>query len=274
MRFCCGNTNTIAEQLDGSTYLFMCDSFCAAPLLWLLGFGVSCLQVTLLFLVWCRAEANLFYEAYSHGLVNVSDSAHDTSWEAGYLFPDKEMWTTLGRTDADSDALEFAPVASDSVGVDRYNAMVFWSKHHPYLPSIFTHPDTQLDYALIFSLTMLVLWASKDALDSFMCLMSCRLIPSLMLALNVMLALATGYDQAYVKFLPIFVWDVPANVIGVSPISMILDSVAVMLILDLDEKAFGFVKGFAHGAVGRVQQRLVQEDERDVGRMKDVHSIV
>ena len=31
----------------------------------------------------------------------------------------------------------------------------------------------------------------------------------------------------YVKFLPIFVWDTPANVIGVSPISMILDSVAV-----------------------------------------------
>lgn len=47
----------------------------------------------------------------------------------------------------------------------------------------------------------------------------------------------------YVKFLPIFVWDTPANVIGVSPISMILDSVAVMLILDLDEKAYGLVKG-------------------------------
>ena len=37
-----------------------------------------------------------------------------------------------------------------------------------------------------------------------------------LLALNVVLAIMTGWAQMYIKFLPIFVWDVPANVIGVS----------------------------------------------------------
>jgi len=227
-------------------------------------------ETVLLFLVWCRAESNLFYEAFTHGLVNISDVG-GTSWEEGYLFPSKESWEKLGTTGQAGEGIaaagpaggaSFASTADPQAGLDRYQAMVYWSKSHPYLPSVFTHPDLQLDYALLFSLTMLVLWASKDALDALVCFVSLRFVPAAMLMMNVFLALATGYDQAYVKFLPIFVWDVPANVIGVSPISMILDSVAVMLILDLDEKAFGFIRGLAHGPVERLVARLTDEDDR------------
>jgi len=199
------------------------------------------------------------------------------------MFPSQQAWNELGRTGAPGEGIaaagpaggaSFAPSADPTVGLERYEAMVLWSQHHPYLPAVLTHPDLQLDYALIFSLTMLVLWASKDALDAAICLLGGRLVPATILGLNVLLALATGYDQAYVKFLPIFVWDVPANVIGVSPISMILDSVAVMLILDLDEKAFGFIKGIAHRSVTRVAMRLKEEDERDYGRLRDAHDVV
>ena len=283
MRFCGGNT--LVEQMSGSTYLFMCDSFFAAPLLWLSGFAIAMLQTLLLLLVWCRAEANMFYEAFSHGLINVSDvdSLSTNAFQGGYMFPSEEAWSKLGRTGAPGEGIaaagpaggaSFAPSTDPTVGLERYEAMVSWSEHHPYLPAVLTHPDLQLDYALIFSLTMLVLWASKDALDAAICLLGGRLIPATILGLNVVLALATGYDQAYVKFLPIFVWDVPANVIGVSPISMILDSVAVMLILDLDEKAYGFIKGFARRPVARLTKRLTEEDERNYGRLHDAHEVV
>jgi len=74
--------------------------------------------------------------------------------------------------------------------------------------------------------------------------------------MNVILAAWTGYEQIFMKFLPLFIWDTPANVISVSPISMILDSVAVMLILDLDEKAYGFIRGLARGPVLRLEAHL------------------
>jgi hypothetical protein len=44
--------------------------------------------------------------------------------------------------------------------------MLQWSASHPYIPRIFTHPDLQLDYALIFSLIMIFVWASKDLVTS------------------------------------------------------------------------------------------------------------
>jgi hypothetical protein len=40
--------------------------------------------------------------------------------------------------------------------------------------------------------------------------------------------------------------DNPSNVIGISPVTMILNSVAVMLIFDLDDKAFTMIKGVAY----------------------------
>ena len=93
------------------------------------------------------------------------------------------------------------------------------------------------------------------------------------LVLNVLLALGTGWDQMYVQFLPIFVWDTPANVIGVSPISMILDSVAVMLILDLDEKAYlTIVKAGMAEHVRRLEKHLEEADVH-YGSLADAHEI-
>jgi len=273
---CCGVHAKLAEQLDGSTFSFLCADLCRQPCLYLFGLLVAAVQSLLLLLVWARAEANMFYELYSYGLVN----ATTMSLDASLMFPSENMWAQLGRTAAPGEGIaaagfaggaSFAPPANDTAGLERYKTMIMWSEHHPYLPTQITHPDLQLDYALLFSLLMIIVWASKDAITAVLALCSGNFVVAALMATNVGLALLTGWDQMYVKFLPIFVWDVPANVIGVSPISMILDSVAVMLILDLDEKAYGFVRGLARRPVTRLQAKLAAiENQSDDGRFVDV----
>lgn len=48
-----------------------------------------------------------------------------------------------------------------------------------------------------------------------------------------------------------------------SPISMILDSVAVMLILDLDEKAYGLVRSLFSVSVRRFEKDLEEKETID-----------
>lgn len=238
---------TVVEQLGSSTHIFLCSKPMQHPLLWLFGLGTAGLQSVLLALVYARAEANMFYEFYEHHLV--SGDMHNLTnadyYHPELYFPQPEMWRSLGRTRS-GPASEAASLAAagfaggatftppdetnNTASLERYNLMVEWSRHHPFLPSFLTHPDLQLDYALLFSLAMILIWSAKDATDAALCLANGRFLVAFMIALQVVLAVATGWDQMYVKFLPIFVWDVPANVIGISPISMILDSVAVCTI--------------------------------------------
>jgi len=275
----------LLAQLEGSSNLFLCAGFCRAPLLYTYAIAIALLQSSLLLLVWSRAEGNMFYEFYSHGMINVSNLANlQTSdyWKPTMVFPSKEEWSSLGRTGEEGGGIaaagsaggaSFAPPPNASLGLERYHVMIEWSDHHPFLPRRLTHPDLQLDYALIFSLALIVLWVAKDAVDAVLFLKNGMCFASLMTGMNVFLALATGWDQMYVKFLPIFVWDVPANVMGVSPISMILDSVAVMLILDLDEKAYGFIQGVAHSEVARLDNGLKDEVERH-RPLSSLHEVV
>jgi len=273
---CFRSASSVTERLAGSTYLFLCGSIWRTPLLWTLGLATALLQSVLLLLVWSRAEANMFYEFYAHGLVrinstslyddyNATDLLDALRHESMYRFPSVEAWKQLGRTGAPGEGIaaagaaggaSFSPQVDALAGIERYNVMIRWSEHHAYLPQFLTHPDLQLDYALLFSLIMLFVWVSKDAIDALWCIAGGFVLSGFFIALNVFLALGTGWDQMYVKFLPIFVWDTPANVIGVSPISMILDSVAVMLILDLDDKAYGLIKSAFSVAVHKFEKSL------------------
>ena len=57
---CCGVHAKLAEQLDGSTFSFLCADLCRQPCLYLFGLLVAAVQSLLLLLVWARAEANMF----------------------------------------------------------------------------------------------------------------------------------------------------------------------------------------------------------------------
>lgn len=155
----------------------------------------------------------------------------------------------------------------------RYQVMIEWSEHHTFLPSIFTHPDLQLDYALFFALAMLCIWVAKDAADAIWCCAAGYFVASAFLGINVFMAINTGWDMTYVRFLPIFVWDTPANVIGVSPITMILDSVAVMLILEVDDRAYqtAVKSGFA-AHVRRIEKYLDDTNAR-YASLSDAHEL-
>ena len=221
MVLCCGSRTKIAEQLAGSSHSFLCADFCQQPILYLIGLGTALVQSFLLLLVWARAEANMFFELYSHNMVNKTSLELDLDM----MFPDKSTWEQLGKTGPDPEDLaaaslaggaSFAPPPNSTEGLERYNLMVRWSEMVHWMPTQITHPDLQLDYALVFALMMILLWTAKDAVTAVLCLFSGRLVVSSVLALNVVLAIMTGWAQMYIKFLPIFVWDVPANVIGVS----------------------------------------------------------
>jgi hypothetical protein len=134
-----------------AAYLFLCASFCQSPFLWLLGLLCSLLQSLLLALVWARAEENMYYEFFAHGLVNVSSTM---SWreELHYRFPSVDVWKQLGRTGAAGEGIAaagpaggaaFEPLVDYSTGIERYHAMIDWSTNHAYLPKALTHPDLQ-----------------------------------------------------------------------------------------------------------------------------------
>lgn len=282
MVLCCGVNARLVEMLESSSHSFICADWCQQPLLFLYGLTIAMLQMLLLLLVWARAEANMFYEFYSHGMINITsfEAMNTQGWqqriwaELEYHFPSPELLSTLGQTElspevqlesiaaAGPGGASFAPAVNSSASLERYNMMLVWSQTHPYLPKQVTHPDLQLDYALVFSLVMIVVWASKDAVTAITAFCSGHLLVSATMAINVVLALLTGYDQMYVRFLPIFVFDTPANVIGISPISMILDSVAVMLIFDLDDKAYSMMRSIARGPVLKLQKQLANADKQ------------
>jgi len=261
---CSSSVSAVTERLASSSHLFLCASPCYEPFLFFVGVASAFLQSVLLLLVWARAEANMFYELYTHGLVQ-ANTTFSSLRNPGLAFPTGQIWSQLGRTDHDLAGVEAEAVAAATdpdARLDRYRVMIEWSLHHEWLPVFLTHPDLQLDYALIFSLAMLVIWVAKDLGDSLWCLSAGYMFAGAFLAMNVLLALLTGWDQMYVKFLPIVVWDTPANVIGVNPISMVLDSVAVMLILDLDEKSYALTNSCFSVAVGRLQRRLQDKEDR------------
>lgn len=233
MVLCCGINARLVEMLEGSSHSFICADWCRQPILFLVGIFIAGLQMLLLLLVWARAEANLFYEFYSQGLVNMTEltvSGHSGDWqrrlwaEWAFHVPSRELVDSLGDTEMSPEMLSAAgpggasfmsATANSTAGIERYNMMLYWSQTHPYLPKQVTHPDLQLDYALVFSLVMIVVWASKDAVTAVTALCSGHFLVAFTMSSNVLLALLTGYDQMYVRFLPIFILDTPANVIGV-----------------------------------------------------------
>jgi len=263
-RCCSSPVNAkLVELLDSSTHSFICGDWCAQPVLALFGLGIAALQAILLLLVWTRAEANLFYEFYSMGLLNTS-VLDPNSYEAqiAYHFPTKAQLETLGTTDVNMSSFQrrYGQHATSS-DIELYATMLQWSASHPYIPRIFTHPDLQLDYALIFSLIMIFVWASKDLVTSVTAFCTGHYLVATTMGLNVLFAFMTGWDQMYARFLPVFQEDNPSNVIGISPVTMILNSVAVMLIFDLDDKAFTMIKGVARGPVLKLQKYLREHDD-------------
>lgn len=62
--------------------------------------------------------------------------------------------------------------------------------------------------------------------------------------------------------------------IGISPISMILDSVAVMLIFDLDDKAYAMIRSIARGPVMRLQRGLAEADKATVTMQEEAEEMV
>lgn len=212
MVLCCGVNARLVEQLDGSSHSFICANWCQQPLLFLSGVFIAGLQTMLLLLVWARAEANLFYEFYQQGLVNVTEltATGPDDWqrrlwaEWTYHVPSQDLINTLGHTELSPEArlesiaaagpggASFAAPANSTAGLERYNMMLYWSQTHPYLPQQVTHPDLQLDYALIFSLVMIVVWASKDAVTAVTAFFSGRFFVASTMAINVILALLTG----------------------------------------------------------------------------------
>jgi hypothetical protein len=160
---CFTSASTVAERLQGSTYLFLCGPTCHSPVLFLFGLIASALQSVLLLLVWSRAEANMFYEFYSHGLVPIhanataSNGTHANATDMGnllkYRFPSVEVWKQLGRTGAPGEGIaaagaaggaNFEPQVDYSAGIERYNVMLQYSAEHAWLPTFLTHPDLQV----------------------------------------------------------------------------------------------------------------------------------
>ena len=71
----------------------------------------------------------MFYEYYSHGLVQANTSDNTM----GYRFPSVEVWKQLGRTGAAGEGIaaagamggaSFAPQVDYSTGIERYNVSV------------------------------------------------------------------------------------------------------------------------------------------------------
>ena len=100
---CCGTHAKIFEQLDSSSHLFLCGDVCRQPLLYLVGLIVALVQSLLLLLVWARAEANMFYEMLSHGLVNETFANESAPLLDATMLPSPEVWSRLqlGQTGED-----------------------------------------------------------------------------------------------------------------------------------------------------------------------------
>lgn len=162
--FCCFHSaSLVTNRLAGSTHLFLCSTLWSSPLLYTIGLATATLQGILLLLVWSRAEANMFYEFYAHGLVtvnstdlyafNASDLGQAFTQQLKYRFPSRDVWANLGRTGEPGEGIaaagsaggaSFTPHVESQAGIERYNVMIQWSTHHKFLPQFATHPDLQV----------------------------------------------------------------------------------------------------------------------------------
>lgn len=162
--FCCFHSaSLVTNRLAGSTHLFLCSTLWSSPLLYTIGLATATLQGILLLLVWSRAEANMFYEFYAHGLVtvnstdlyafNASDLGQAFAQQLKYRFPSRDVWANLGRTGEPGEGIaaagsaggaSFTPHVDSQAGIERYNVMIQWSTHHKFLPQFATHPDLQV----------------------------------------------------------------------------------------------------------------------------------